>query len=223
MGEKTSRSSVSSRGNGAVRHVRWDVQYLALVNGHFAPLQLELQSAFEDVGDLLAVMLMERHNRILFQKHLCDHRLLARKDSPGNDVAHLFQRHRFPLCCVCNPLTDCSAGSSAPGPSADRIDCSGVILPSCYRVLLSALFFCCAFADAQTIAFDLQKYPDSPIALVTVTPSAVRMESDRRQFLTVQNGPDKAAIALVFQQAIGERVENGNSFPGAGLNHYQDS
>ena len=76
-------------------------------------------------------------------------------------------------------------------------------MPICYRVLLPALFLYCAFADAQTIAFELQKYQDSPIALVNVAASAVRMESDRRQFLTVQNGSDKAVIALVFQQTIG--------------------
>jgi hypothetical protein len=69
--------------------------------------------------------------------------------------------------------------------------------------LLSALFLCCSLAHAQTIAFELQTYPDSPIGLVNYTPSTFRMESDRRQFLTVKNESDRAVVALVFQEAIG--------------------
>jgi len=71
--------------------------------------------------------------------------------------------------------------------------------------LLSALFFCCTFAHAQTIGFALQTHPDSPIALVNYTPSTFRTESDRRQFLTVKNKSDKIAAAVLFQQAISSR------------------
>jgi hypothetical protein len=76
-------------------------------------------------------------------------------------------------------------------------------LPNRHRAPLSALCFCCTFAHAQTIAFELQTHPDSPIALVNFTPSAFRIGSERRQFLTVKNESDKAAAAVVFQQAIG--------------------
>ena len=75
-------------------------------------------------------------------------------------------------------------------------------MPNHPRSLLSALFLCCSFAHAQTIAFELQTYPDSPIGLVNYTPTIFRMESDRRQFFTVRNESDKVAAALVFQQAI---------------------
>jgi hypothetical protein len=75
-------------------------------------------------------------------------------------------------------------------------------LPNRRQALLPALFFCCSLAQAQTIAFELQTYPDSPIALVTYTPSTVWIESDRRQFLTVKNESDKTTAALIFQQAI---------------------
>jgi hypothetical protein len=76
-------------------------------------------------------------------------------------------------------------------------------LPNRRLALLSALYFCCTFAYAQTIAFEIQTHPDSPIALVNYSPNTLRAEGGRRQFLTVQNQSDKTAAALVFQQAIG--------------------
>jgi len=87
--------------------------------------------------------------------------------------------------------------------SAVKIGFPGVALPNRRRTPLSALLFCCTFANAQTIAFELQTRPSSPIALVSYAPATIRIEGDRRQFLTVQNQSGKAAAALVFQQAIG--------------------
>jgi hypothetical protein len=58
-------------------------------------------------------------------------------------------------------------------------------------------------AHAQTLAFEVQTYRDSPIGLVSYTPSTFRIESDRRQFLTVKSESDRAVVALVFQEAIG--------------------
>lgn len=75
-------------------------------------------------------------------------------------------------------------------------------MPNRRRALLSALFFGCTFAHAQTIGFELQTHRDSPITLSNLTPSAFRTGSDRRQFLTVKNESDRAAAAVVFQQAI---------------------
>lgn len=71
------------------------------------------------------------------------------------------------------------------------------------RTPLSVLFLCCTFAHAQTVAFELQTHLDSPVALVSLTSSTFRTESDRRQFLTVKNESDKVTTALVFQQTIG--------------------
>ena len=76
-------------------------------------------------------------------------------------------------------------------------------MPNRRLAFLSALFLCCTLAHAQSIAFEIQTHPDSPIALVNYTPSTFRIEGDRRQFLTVENRSDKAMVALVFQQAIG--------------------
>ena len=86
---------------------------------------------------------------------------------------------------------------------AGKIGFPGVILPNRHLAFLSALFLCCTLAHAQSIAFEIQTHPDSPIALVNYTPSTFRIEGDRRQFLTVENRSDKAMVALVFQQAIG--------------------
>jgi hypothetical protein len=71
------------------------------------------------------------------------------------------------------------------------------------RAPLSALFFLCISAHAQTVAFDFLTHPDSPIAFVNFTPGTFRAESDRRQFLTVKSGSDKVASAVVFQQTLG--------------------
>ena len=76
-------------------------------------------------------------------------------------------------------------------------------MPNHRLALLSAFLFCCTFAHAQTIAFELQTHPDSPIALVSFTPSTFRIESDRRQFITVMNESNRVTAAVVFQQALG--------------------
>ena len=86
--------------------------------------------------------------------------------------------------------------------TAGKIGFPGAILPNHRRALLSVLFFCGTFAHAQTIDFQLQTHLDSPIALVNYTPGTFRIESDRRQFLTVKNGSDRVTAAVVFQQAI---------------------
>ena len=98
----------------------------------------------------------------------------------------------------------CGSDSSAivPASSAGKIGFPGAILSIRRRAPLSALFFCCTLAHAQTIAFELHTHSDSPIALINFTPSAFRTGSDRRQFLTVKNESDRATAAVVFQQAI---------------------
>lgn len=65
------------------------------------------------------------------------------------------------------------------------------------------MFFACAVARAQSVAFDLQAHPDSPILVGKFTPGTFRTGSDRRQFFTVKNGSDKVTAAVVFQQTLG--------------------
>jgi hypothetical protein len=81
---------------GPVRNVGRDGQHLTLAHDDFLAFDLELQRAFEDVGDLLAVMMMFGHHRILLQKYLRDHGLVAGDDLARDHVAHDFERYRFP-------------------------------------------------------------------------------------------------------------------------------
>src|ERR1022692_1809856 len=94
------------------------------------------------------------------------------------------------------------AAPLVPPSPAGRISFPGAILPNLRRVLFSALFICCTFAQAQTITFEFQSPADSPITFVNFSPSTFRTQSDRRQFLTVKNESDKVTAAVVFQQAI---------------------
>ena len=47
-----------------VWHVRRNMQNFALMHHYFAPLQFEFERAFQDISDLLALMMMQRHDRI---------------------------------------------------------------------------------------------------------------------------------------------------------------
>jgi len=76
------------------------------------------------------------------------------------------------------------------------------MLPNHRRALLSALLFCCTFARAQTIAFRASDPPREPDYAGELHSATFRIESDRRQFLTVKNESDRVAVAVVFQQAI---------------------
>jgi len=67
---------------------------------------------------------------------------------------------------------------------------------------LLVLCLCAAAFQAQTIAFDLQNSPDSPIAFVKSSPAVVRMEGGRREFVTLKNLSDRGVLALLVQQAI---------------------
>jgi len=68
--------------------------------------------------------------------------------------------------------------------------------------ILVALALCWTPAHSQTIAFEFQTHPDSPIAFINYTPTTIRSGSDRRQFVAVKNESRKDTAALVFQQTI---------------------
>jgi len=75
--------------------------------------------------------------------------------------------------------------------------------------LLLALFLFCTPAQAQTIPFEIQSYPDSPIVIVNLIPGVFRAGSGRRQFVTVKNQSGKGIAAVACQQTIsnGTKVE----------------
>lgn len=72
------------------------------------------------------------------------------------------------------------------------------------RLLMALLALCpfCIPVRAQPISFELHAYPDSPVALDKCSPTTFRSEGKRRLFVTVKNISEKAATALLFQQAI---------------------
>ena len=71
-------------------------------------------------------------------------------------------------------------------------------------VLNSYKWWCLLFAaiQAQAVTFDLQTVPDSPVVLTTYSPSMLRAEGGRRQFVTVKNVSDKVAVAMLFQLTV---------------------
>jgi len=71
-----------------------------------------------------------------------------------------------------------------------------------HLTLLPLLFFYSAMAHAQTVPFEFQTHPHSPVSIVNFIPGTLRAASDRRQFFTVKNDSDKVASAVVFQQTI---------------------
>jgi len=71
--------------------------------------------------------------------------------------------------------------------------------------LLKSYKWCCLFfaaIQAQAVTFDLQAFQDSPVVLTTYNSAMLRSEGGRRQFVTVKNVSDKAAIALLVQLTL---------------------
>ena len=70
------------------------------------------------------------------------------------------------------------------------------------RVMILALLGGCMPAHAQTFGFEYRSYPDSPMAFVNRPVNMVRTGSDRRLFVSIRNQAEKAAIGIVFQEAL---------------------
>jgi len=70
------------------------------------------------------------------------------------------------------------------------------------RAMILALLAGCMAAHAQTFGFEYQSYPNSPVAFVNRAVNMVRIGSDRRLFVTIRNQAEKAAIGVVFQEAL---------------------
>ena len=80
----------------AMRHVRRNAQHLALPDHHLATFQFELQRAFQNIGDLLAFVMVFRNNRAFRQEDLGHHGLFARNDLARDGGAQNFLFHFFP-------------------------------------------------------------------------------------------------------------------------------
>src|ERR1017187_911184 len=84
--------------HGTVRHVGGNAQHLPLAHHDFAAADLEAERALKDVGDLLALVVVFRHNRALGEKDLRHHGLVARNDLACDGGAQDLLLHLVP--CV---------------------------------------------------------------------------------------------------------------------------
>src|ERR1039458_2815450 len=79
-----------------VRHVRRDAQNLAGGDHNSLAVNLKLQSAFQNVRNLLALVVVFRHHRALGEKDLSHHRLFAGNDFARDGGAQYFLLHVVP-------------------------------------------------------------------------------------------------------------------------------
>src|SRR5436853_3747959 len=82
--------------HGAVRHVGRDAQHLALAHHHLLALEFELQRPFENVRELLALMMVLRHHRSLGEENLRHHGLIAGDDLARDGLAENLFFHLVP-------------------------------------------------------------------------------------------------------------------------------
>ena len=61
-----------------MRYVRGDKQDFTLVHHDLAPLDFEFERAFQNVSELLALMMVRRHHGVLGDEHLRHHGPLSR-------------------------------------------------------------------------------------------------------------------------------------------------
>ena len=106
-GVKMSRSTCVFEGDSLVRHVRRYAKHLARSDNNFLTVQPELQSAFQDVGDLLVVVAVERDHAPSLQEDACDHHLLADHELPSQQGIQMLKFHGIPwdmpVLCHCQP------------------------------------------------------------------------------------------------------------------------
>jgi hypothetical protein len=75
---------------------RRNVQHLAFADGDLLPGDQELQRPLQDVGDLLALVVVHGHHGPLFQVDLREHLALAGDDLARDHFGDFFQRELVP-------------------------------------------------------------------------------------------------------------------------------
>ena len=91
-----------------MQHVGWDVQHLAFAHDHFLlPVRtnVEVQRAGQDVCELLVVVRVLRHERVLLQVHVREHHLIAGDELASDGVGDALLRNLGPA-----EMTDFSVG-----------------------------------------------------------------------------------------------------------------
>src|SRR5215831_11938959 len=65
-----------------MRHVRRNAKYLARVDHNLFAIDIKLQRAFDDVGQLLVLMAMQRYDASLLEEHASEHNFLTEYELP---------------------------------------------------------------------------------------------------------------------------------------------
>src|SRR5256885_7987345 len=81
---------------GLVGHVRGDAQHFAGTHHQLLAVDGKFQRAFENVGDLFVVVVMQRHVRTFFEQHARQHDFIADQHFAADEGIQLFALHVFP-------------------------------------------------------------------------------------------------------------------------------
>ena len=73
-----------------------NVQHLAFADGDLLAADEELQRSLEDVGHLLALVRVQRHETAAFDVDLHEHLAVAGDDLPREHLGHLLERNLIP-------------------------------------------------------------------------------------------------------------------------------
>src|SRR6267142_2258448 len=81
---------------GLVRHVRRDAQHFAGANDDLLAIDGKFQRAFEDIGHLLVVVVMQWHVRTSLHEHARQHNFIADQHFAADEGIELLALHVFP-------------------------------------------------------------------------------------------------------------------------------
>src|ERR1700730_12093446 len=92
--------------NRLMRHVGWNAQHFPSRDREFPVVDVEVQGAFENIGDLLIVMAVQRHPGALLQQDARGHYVGAHNHLPSYLRAQVFYLDVIPshVLCSCNSL-----------------------------------------------------------------------------------------------------------------------
>jgi len=83
-------------GFGFVRHVRRDAERLAGVDHDFLAVDPEFERSFENVGELLVVVVVFRDDAAFFEQHASEHDALADYELALQEGLEVFERNGVP-------------------------------------------------------------------------------------------------------------------------------
>src|SRR5262249_54572501 len=83
-------------GFGFVRHMRRNREYFTSMNNDFLAIDPEFKGAVENIGDLLVVVAVQRHDTSFFHEDTCDHNLLPYNELTLQQRVQIFERYSGP-------------------------------------------------------------------------------------------------------------------------------